>query len=54
MAYTMGQANIELAKISTEAELRNLISQLDVTSSGSVTVRYSGNMGDSEVSHARQ
>jgi hypothetical protein len=31
MAYTMEQANALLAGINTEAELRNLISQLDVS-----------------------
>lgn len=46
MAYTMEQANTLLANINTEAGLRALISQLDITSTGQVTVLYSGMMGD--------
>lgn len=42
MAYTLEQANTLLAGISTEAELRNLISQLDINATGQVTILYSG------------
>lgn len=46
MAYTLEQANAILADINSEAELRNLISQLDVSATGSVTVLYSGPIGN--------
>ena len=46
MAYTMEQANALLANIQTEAELRALVSQLDITSTGKVTVLYSGMVAD--------
>jgi hypothetical protein len=43
MALTMAQANQILATISTEAELRNLIAQLDVGgATGKATILYSG------------
>lgn len=51
MAYTLAEANIEAATINTEAKLRALISQLDVTSSGSVSVLYSGDMKDRTKTH---
>jgi len=42
MGYTVSEANAKLATITTESGLRDLISQLDVNASGSVTLLYSG------------
>lgn len=49
MSYTMAQANDLLANINSEADLRSLISQLDVASGaqpGATTLLYSGWTGD--------
>jgi len=46
MAYTMEQANALLADTHTEVELRSLVSQLDITTTGNVTVLYGGKVGD--------
>ncbi|WP_221064414.1 calcium-binding protein [Methylomagnum ishizawai] len=40
----MTQANVLLDSINTEAELKALVSQLDVSATGKVTVLYSGNI----------
>nr|WP_230950309.1 RTX toxin [Xylella fastidiosa] len=42
MALTLEQANALLGSITTQEQLRDLINQLDIHSSGSITVLYSG------------
>lgn len=46
MAITMDQANALLANVQNETELRTLISQLDVTATGKVTMLYGGTVGN--------
>ncbi|MGJ0492640.1 IncP plasmid survival protein KfrC family protein [Methylobacter sp.] len=46
MSYTMAQANALLDSIQTEAELRALVSQLDVNAQGKITILYSGSVGN--------
>ncbi|KXB20745.1 hypothetical protein [Xylella fastidiosa] len=43
MSLTAEQANALLGSITTQEQLRDLINQLDIHSSGSITVLYSGN-----------
>lgn len=45
MYISAQEANIELSKITTEAELRSLISSLDVSAAGKVTLLYGGDVG---------
>ena len=47
---TTRQANNLLSSITTEAELRKLLYQLDVSCAGSTTVLYSGALGEVETS----
>ena len=47
---TTRQANNLLSSITTEAELRELLYQLDVSCAGSTTVLYSGALGEVETS----
>ncbi|WP_270501865.1 hypothetical protein, partial [Kluyvera ascorbata] len=47
---TTRQANNLLDSITTEAELRELLYQLDVSCAGSTTVLYSGALGEVETS----
>ncbi len=42
MSLTAEQANALLGSITTQEQLRDLINQLDIHSSGSITVLYSG------------
>ncbi|ALR01933.1 hypothetical protein [Xylella fastidiosa] len=42
MSLTVEQANALLGSITTQEQLRDLINQLDIHSSGSITVLYSG------------
>ncbi|MDC6413764.1 hypothetical protein LOK84_08580 [Xylella fastidiosa subsp. multiplex] len=42
MTLTAEQANALLGSITTQEQLRDLINQLDIHSSGSITVLYSG------------
>lgn len=44
MALTLAQANALLNNVTTVDDLRNLISQLDVTGQGTTTVLYSGKL----------
>jgi len=46
MPLSMQDANTALANVHTEAELRTLISNLDVTATGNVTLLYSGYVGE--------
>jgi hypothetical protein len=46
MALTMQEANVLLDNVHTEAELRNLLDQLDINSEGKTTVLYSGNVAE--------
>ena len=47
---TTRQANNLLSSITTEAELRKLLYQLDVSCTGNTTVLYSGALGEVETS----
>lgn len=46
MSITMEQANELIKLVNSEAELRNLVSQLDVSASGSVTILYGGRLSN--------